>query len=105
VIFGVLCRSPFPAQLAARDFLLHAKRDQIQSSLFSCLAKCCQALIVYFNWLQFLDFFCEWIVAGGSRSVLESPDQKTQGCIVEIALKRQSLEHVHMVFGEMPVRT
>jgi hypothetical protein len=72
--FSVLCQSPFPAQLAARDFLLRTKRDQVQSSRFGCLTKCCQALIVYLNWLQFFDFFCEWIVAGGRRSILELPD-------------------------------
>jgi hypothetical protein len=26
-------------------------------------------------WLQFFNFFCAWIVAGGSRSILELPNQ------------------------------
>jgi hypothetical protein len=35
---------------------------------------------------------------------LESPDQKTQGFVVQIALPRWFPERVHQVFGEIPVR-
>jgi hypothetical protein len=36
--------------------------------------------------------------------ILESPDQKTRGFVVQIALSRLFTEHVHQVFGEMTVR-
>jgi hypothetical protein len=49
-------------------------------------------------------FVC--IVAGTHPGhTLELLDQKAQGLLVQIVLKQLSLEHAHMVFGEMPVRT
>jgi hypothetical protein len=47
-----------------------------------------------------------WIVAGTRRGyTLELPDQKVQGFLVLIVLKRLFHEHVHKVFDEMTVRT
>jgi hypothetical protein len=40
-----------------------------------------------------------------SRSTLELPDQKAQGFLVLIVFNRLFPEHVHKVFGKMPVRT
>jgi hypothetical protein len=60
---------------------------------------------VYLNWLQFFDFFCEWIAAGGSRSILELLDQKAQVFLVQTGLSPHSLIHAHMVLSEMSVRT
>jgi hypothetical protein len=37
--------------------------------------------------------------------ILELPDQKSQGFLIPIALKRLFSEHVRKVFGVMHVRT
>jgi hypothetical protein len=36
--------------------------------------------------------------------ILESPDQKTQGFVVQIPLPRWILEHTHQVFGKITVK-
>jgi hypothetical protein len=41
---------------------------------------------------------------GKAGVVLELPDQKAQGFLVPIALKQLFPEHVHKVFGQIPVR-
>jgi hypothetical protein len=45
------------------------------------------------------------LLQGEAGIVLESPDQKTRGFLVLIALKQLFPEHADNVFGEMPVRT
>jgi hypothetical protein len=40
-----------------------------------------------------------------ARRVLELPDQKAQGFLVQIAFTRWFLDSAHKVFGEMIMRT
>jgi hypothetical protein len=46
---------------------------------------------------------CE-LLQGEAGVVLELPDQKAQGFLVLIALKRLFSEHAHKIFGEMLVK-
>jgi hypothetical protein len=36
--------------------------------------------------------------------ILESPDQKTRGFLIQIVFPRSFSEHVHQLFGEMTER-
>jgi hypothetical protein len=53
--------------------------------------------------IQFVRVVIQLLV-GRSRSILELSDQKAQGFLVLIALKRMLFERAHHVFGEMAVR-
>jgi hypothetical protein len=44
------------------------------------------------------------LLQGEAGVVLELPDQKAQGFLVLIALKRLFSEHAHKIFGEMLVK-
>jgi hypothetical protein len=44
------------------------------------------------------------LLQGEDSIALESPDQKTR-FVIQIVLLRWFLEHVHQVFGEMPLRS
>jgi hypothetical protein len=45
-----------------------------------------------------------WELLQGEVGIaLESPDQKTQGFVVQITLLRWFPESVHQMFGEIPV--
>jgi hypothetical protein len=44
------------------------------------------------------------LLQGGVGVILESPDQKTRGFLIQIVLPRLFFEHVHQLFGEMTER-
>jgi hypothetical protein len=50
------------------------------------------------------DLFVCGLLQVKSGCVLESPDQKTRGFMVRIALPWWFSNHAHQVFGEIPVR-
>jgi hypothetical protein len=53
--------------------------------------------------------FCSngvWIILGTRLDLtLELPDQRARGFLVPFALKRLFPQHIHMLFGEMSMRT
>jgi hypothetical protein len=84
--------------------VLPVVESSLRLSLNSSGFICCVLLLNNFRWRYFACVACG-LLQGEAGIIVELPDQKARGFLVQIALTQWFLEHAHKVFGEMPVRT
>jgi hypothetical protein len=91
--------------VTASRFRLYAPEAPLRWSVACVVGGSFFVCFCLFKVSIFLTISYAWIVVGGNRFYIELPDQKDQGFLLLIALKRLFSEHVCKVFDEIRMRT